>query len=36
MKWAKKEKVYRRVLDEWERRVLEAVQTRIDRLRRKP
>ena len=34
MKWARKEKVDSRVLDEWECRVLEAVQTRIDRLRK--
>ena len=34
MQWARKEKVDSRALDEWECRVVEAIQTRIDRLRK--
>ena len=34
MQWARKKKVDSRALDEWECRVVEAIQTRIDRLRK--
>ena len=34
VQWARKEKVDSRALDEWECRVVEAIQTRIDRLRK--
>ena len=36
VQWAKKEKVDSRTLDEWECRIIETVQARIDRLRKKP
>ena len=35
VQWAKKEKVDSRTLDEWECRIIETVQARIDRLREK-
>ena len=35
VQWAKKEKVDSRTLDEWECRIIETVQARIDRLRKK-
>ena len=35
VQWAKKEKVDSRTLDEWECRIIEIVQARIDRLRKK-
>ena len=35
LQWAKKEKVDSRALDEWECRILETIQTRIDRIRKK-
>ena len=35
IKWAKKDRVDSRTLDEWECRIIETVQARIDRLRKK-
>ena len=36
MQWARKEKADSTALDEWKCRVVEAIQTRIDRLRKNP